>query len=330
MRIAVVGLGWWGKQIVRSLERSSRFTVVCGVDPAPPAGTADFAKEFNIKLEADLGRVLEDPAVDAVVLATPHALHEGQILASLAAGKHVFCEKPLTMTAEGAARVIAAAEERGEIIGIGHERRWEEAFEEMARLHASGALGRLLFMDANYSHDMFTRADPGNWRLSPAHAPAGMMTSVGIHLTDFFTQFAGAPEEVRAQTASLVIPPPYEDIVGASIRFKSGVRASINLLAATPFYGRFTMFGDKGWAEVMSEANVDQGKPTYLTQVAGGERKVRSYLPTDTVTANFEAWADAVEGRMPYRFTNEQLVGNIRLFEGIVRSARQGGAPIAL
>jgi len=116
----------------------------------------------------------------------------------------------------------------------------------------------------------------------------------------------------------------------ASIRFHSGVRASINLLAATPFYGRFTIYGDKGWAEVSSEANVDQGKPTWLTQVVNGERTVRSFLPTDTVTANFEAWADAVQGRAPYRFTNQQLVGNIRLFEAIVNSARQGGTPIAL
>lgn len=330
MRVAVAGLGWWGKQIVRSLDQSPRFDVIYGVDPAPPAGTTDFARDFHFALATDLGQVLNDTRVDAVVLATPHAFHEEQILAALAAGKNVFCEKPLTMSAAGATRVIAAAEKHGKVIGIGHERRWEEAFEELSRLYTSGALGRLLFMDANYSHDMFTRADPANWRLSPTHAPAGMMTSVGIHLTDLFILFAGPPAQVRAQTASMVIPAPYEDVVCASIRFLSGARASLNLLAATPFYGRFTMYGDKGWAEISSEANVDQGKPTTLTQVIGTERMTRQYLPTDTVTANFEAWADAVEGRKPYRFTNEQLLGNIKLFEAIVSSSRQGGQPVAL
>jgi predicted dehydrogenase len=330
MRVAVAGLGWWGKQIISSLHRSSRFEVLYGVDPTPPAGIAEFAREFHFKLETELGAVLGDPAVDGVVLATPHALHEEQILAGLAAGKNVFCEKPLTMTGAGAARVIAAAEKARKVIGVGHERRWEPAFEEMARLLASGVLGRLLYLDANYSHDMFTRADPGNWRLSPTHAPAGMMTSVGIHLTDLFIVFAGAPAEVRAQTASLVIPAPYEDFLSARILFKSGVRASLNQMAATPFYGRFSIYGDKGWVEIASEANVDQGKPTSLTQVIGGERKTRFYDPTDTVTANFEAWADAVEGRKPYRFTNEQLVANIRLFEAIVTSSGQGGQAVAL
>jgi predicted dehydrogenase len=128
----------------------------------------------------------------------------------------------------------------------------------------------------------------------------------------------------------LVIPPPYEDFMGARILFKSGTRASINLLASTPFYGRFTAYGEDGWVEIASEANVDQGKPTTLTRSIRGERHTQVYQDTDTVTANFEAWADAVEGRKPYRFTSVQLLDNIRLFEAIVTSSRQGGAAIAL
>jgi predicted dehydrogenase len=82
--------------------------------------------------------------------------------------------------------------------------------------------------------------------------------------------------------------------------------------------------------EITSEANVDQGKPTILTRSIGGERSTQIFQATDTVTANFEAWADAVAGRKPYRFTSEQLLENIRLFEAIVTSSRQGGQAIAL
>src|SRR5690349_12433491 len=99
MRLAVAGLGWWGKQIVRSLARSARFELLYGVDPAPPADAAELVRELNMKLATELAPVLRDPAVEGIVLATPHALHEEQILAALAAGKNVFCEKPLTMTA---------------------------------------------------------------------------------------------------------------------------------------------------------------------------------------------------------------------------------------
>ena len=80
--------------------------------------------------------------------------------------------------------------------------------------------------------------------------------------------------------------------------------------------------------EIVSEANVDRGKPTYLTHVdADGKRRHETYQATDTVTQNFEAWADAVEGRRPYRFSDEELIGNIALLEALVRSSRRGGEP---
>jgi predicted dehydrogenase len=330
MKVAVAGLGWWGKQIIRYLDQSPKFEVLCGVDPVPQAGLTEFAQEFRIKLETDLAAVLRDREIEGVILATPHLMHEEQILQVLAAGKNVFCEKPLAMTGAGAARVIAACEKAGKVLGIGHERRYEPAFEELARLIRTGALGRLLHMDANVSHDLFRKVDSSNWRLNSAHAPAGMMTAVGVHLTDLFVVFAGPPAEVRAQTATLVFQPPAEDFVTANVIFKSGVHASITLLSATPFYGRLTVFGDAGWVEVVSAANVDQGKPTTLTHSIGGVRESVVYDAVNTVRMNFDDWAEAVEGRKPYRFTGEQLLENIRIFESIVESSRHGGRAITL
>jgi predicted dehydrogenase len=185
-------------------------------------------------------------------------------------------------------------------------------------------------MDANISHNLFRKLDASNWRLDPAHAPAGMMTATGIHITDLFVAFAGPAAEVRAQTDRLIFQPPAEDFVNATILFKSGVRGTITLLSCTPYYGRFTVYGDEGWVEIVAEANVDQGRPTHFLHSDGSNRKHRSFDATDTVTQNFEAWADAVEGRGHYRFTAEQLVGNIQLFEGIVQSSRQGGATVKL
>ena len=279
MKVAVVGLGWWGKEIIRCISRSARFTVVYGVDPMPPSGIEAFAEEFKFALESDLERVLKDADVEGVILATPHALHERQALAVVAAGKNVFCEKPLTLTGAGAARVLDACNKAGAILGIGHERRYEPAFEELGRLIDSGTLGRLLHIEANVSHDLFRNLDAANWRLSKSNAPAAMMTAVGIHITDLFVSFAGAVAEVRAQTASLVFAPPAEDFVGASITFKSGVRATLTRLSSTPFYGRVTVFGDAGWVEIVSEGNVDQGKPTNFDPLrADGGRTQADHL----------------------------------------------------
>jgi predicted dehydrogenase len=330
LRIAVVGLGWWGKQIIACLEKSSRFDIAMGVDPTPPADVEDFRKSHPFKLSHSLDDALSDGRVEGVVLATPHALHEQQALQVIVAGKNLFCEKPLTMTGEGAKRVVSACRRAGKVLGVGHERRFEPAFEEVQRLVSEGALGKILLLDANVSHDNFRKLAKDNWRLSPESAPAGMMTAVGIHMTDLFIKLAGPAKEVRARSASLIFQPPAEDFVRADILFKSDAVGTFTALSITPLYARFTIYGDAGWLEVMSEANVDQGKPTTLTHVDHKGRRSVVYGATDTVTQNFEAWADAVEDKAPYRFTDDELIENIRVFEAIVKSTRHNGAAESL
>ena len=82
--------------------------------------------------------------------------------------------------------------------------------------------------------------------------------------------------------------PPAQDFVTVSIIFKSGVRANFSSLSITPFYGRFLLYGDKGWVEIVSLANVDKGQPTLLTHGDTMAAARVSYDDTDTVTKNFE------------------------------------------
>ena len=208
MKVAVAGLGWWGKQIIACLDRSPRFEVLYGIDPKPPADVEEFRKSHKFTLDTTLDRALADPAIQGVVLATPHELHEEQSLRVIAAGKNLFCEKPLTMTGAGAKRVVEAARKAGKVLGVGHERRWEPAFEELRKLVDAGTLGKLLFFETNASHDNFRRLAKDNWRLSTSSAPAGMMTAVGIHHTDLFINIAGPAAEVRAQSTSMIFEPP--------------------------------------------------------------------------------------------------------------------------
>ncbi|WP_170181901.1 Gfo/Idh/MocA family protein [Phreatobacter stygius] len=332
MKLAIVGLGWWGKQIIAALAPSTRLTVVCGVDPAAPGGTAEFLAAHGIRLEPEFDRMLRDPVIDGVVIATPHALHEEQVLAAIAAGKQVFCEKPVAMSAEGARRIAGACAAKGLVLGVGHERRYEPAFRALVAMVEAGKLGRLLHLDANVSHDLFRKLDAANWRLKAQDAPAAMMTAVGIHVTDLFVRLAGPVNEVQAETASLVFAPPAEDFVSARFSFINGARGSLTCLSATPFYGRVTVYGDAGWVEIVSEGNVDQGKPTIMTvaTATGEPRLVRQFAATDTVIENFEAWAAAVDGGAAYDFTAAQILANSELLEAIVRSAARSGERIVI
>ena len=82
---------------------------------------------------------------------------------------------------------------------MGHERRWEPAFEELQRLVNAGALGKISLFEANVSHDNFRKLASDNWRLSAKNAPAGMFTAVGIHMTDLFVHFVGPAEKLAVE-----------------------------------------------------------------------------------------------------------------------------------
>jgi predicted dehydrogenase len=332
LRTAVVGLGWWGKQIIRDLAKSARFRVVRGVDPAPTAETARQMAELGIDLESSLGRALARADVDAFVIATPHALHEEQCLAVLAHGKELFCEKPLAMTGAGAARILDACEAAGKILGIGHERRFEPGFEQLGRMISSGALGKILSLEANVSHDVLVPLGADNWRHGKAHAPAGLMTGVGVHLTDLFIAFAGPIVELNAWTASLASAPDIVDHTTVRMAFASGARGTLTTISRTPFYGRFTVFGETGWVELTSEGNVDRGLPTLMhwRGATAAPREERVFEPLDAVRLNFEAWAAAVAGEAPYRFTRSQIQNNVEVFEAVVASAAANGAPVRI
>jgi predicted dehydrogenase len=95
LQAAVIGLGWWGKTIVRTLEDSSKLRVVRAVDRDVAA--ADWAAQRGLRASTDIADALSDPQVAAVILCTPHTLHTAQIAQAAAARKHVFCEKPLAL-----------------------------------------------------------------------------------------------------------------------------------------------------------------------------------------------------------------------------------------
>ena len=117
--IALIGMGWWGQKMLAVLQDApDDIRVVRAVEPNIEA-VRQLCTKRKVTLSADLADALADPAVEAVVLATPHALHGDQIDAAVAAGKHVFCEKPLALTKAGAEKAVALCRDAGLVLGMG-------------------------------------------------------------------------------------------------------------------------------------------------------------------------------------------------------------------
>jgi predicted dehydrogenase len=324
LNVAMVGMGWWGRKMTALIQtQSEAIRVVRAVDPN--LGDArSFAADFGIPLDDSYDSALDDPMVKAVILATPHSLHEMQIERAVRAGKHVFCEKPLAMTRMGAQRAVALCREAGLVLGMGHERRFEPPVAEMLRLALSGELGRLLQIEANFSHDKFLALNPDNWRLQPGHAPAGGMTATGIHLTDLAVKLMGPAKEVLVTCERLASELPSGDTLSALCRFHGGGTAYISASLATPFVSRFAVFGTKGWIDIRDRAHVEAPDGWIVTKGRVGQPiSVTEVNKSEAVLTNLESFASAVHGA-DYPISGEEMVHNIALLEAIIRGAASG------
>jgi predicted dehydrogenase len=321
---ALVGLGWWGRKMASLVSAGgARMHFVHGIDPNPEA--AAFAAEMGLQYSTDMDEALADPAIEAVVLATPHSLHREQIARVVAAGKHVFCEKPLDLSRAGAEASVALCRKAGLVLGMGHERRFEPPIAAILDAAQSGKLGRLLQIEANFSHDKFLSLDPSNWRLNSDQAPAGGMTATGIHLTDLAVKLMGSAADVRVVCENLASKIPQGDTMSAHIRFVGGGTAYVSATLATPFVSRFAIFGTDGWIEVRDKAHVEAPDGWIVTEGWKGQPiTVREVPPAEPVRDNLRAFARAVRGEADYPITGEDMINNIALLEAIVRSSKSG------
>lgn len=323
LNIAVVGLGWWGRVIVPLARASAKLRVVAVADPDPAA--AAFAAQHEIPLARSYEAVLHNPLVQGVVLCTPHTLHTEQIVQAANAKKHVFCEKPLSLTRNAALRAVKACNENAVALAVGHEKRFEPPIRALMEMVKSGELGTPLQIEANFVQDKFLLLPPDNWRLSAKEAPAGPMTATGIHLLDLSIGVLGAAHTVFASVDTLGSQLTNGDTLGVLVRFKGGGNALLGAVLATPFDGRFALYGSRGWAEVRDKAHPEASEGwTLSTHMKGKGRQVREYPPARAVLANLEAFADAAAGRAPYPVPQGEMIANVSALEAIFRSAASG------
>ena len=317
---AIVGLGRWGQTLVDSVhERSAAIRFTTGVTRTV-ANAADYAAAKGIALGDDYAAMLADPAIDAVVLATPHSLHGGQIRAAAEAGKHVFCEKPLTLTAAEAERAIAATAKAGVVLAIGHNRRFAPNARALKEAVASGRLGTPIHVEGNFSANL-TRST-GTWRSDAAESPAGGMTSLGIHVVDAFIDLIGRMSAVTAKSKRLTLPYAVDDTTSVLIDFENGCTGYLGTVAASAHLYQVRVIGTAGWAEINELDRFD-------AVFTDGSRDRQTWDGYDypgyrTVQDCLEAFAHAAEGGPAFPIPPADIGHAVAVLEAIVGSAATG------
>jgi predicted dehydrogenase len=317
--VAVVGLGWWGKVIIKTLKDSSKLRVTKAVDVDHGAG--DWARSQDLAFTTEFESAVDDPDLDAIILCTPHSVHTQQVVQAATAKKHVFCEKPLALTFADAQTSVRACTSNGVVLGLGHELRFTPPMAELRRMVQSGELGILVQTEATFSGVVSHASD--NWRVSSIESPGGApMTGKGIHALDLCVSIHGPAERVFASLRRSSQQASHGDTLGFLLTFKSGANALVSALWSSPFACRFTVFGTQGWAEVRDKAHPQKADGWTLTTCMRDEQvKSVEYPAMSPVLANLEAFADAVTGHAAYPISAAEMLADIAALEAIGKSA---------
>jgi phthalate 4,5-cis-dihydrodiol dehydrogenase len=225
INLGIVGLGMAGAVMVRAAARHPGIVLVAGADPQPGPRDA-FARDFNARTYADARALCEDPAVDAVYIATPHQFHAAHATAAAERGKHVILEKPMALTLADCDRIIAAVERAGVHLIVGHTHAFDPAVRAMRSIIASGELGALgMIASWNYTNFLYRPRRPEE--LDTAKGGGILFNQVPHQVDTVRLLGGGLVRSVRAQVGVLDPTRPTEGNCVAFLEFANGVAASL-------------------------------------------------------------------------------------------------------
>ncbi len=331
---AIVGLGWWGKTLVEAVSGVSEdIQFVAATTRSLSEDAQAFAKEHNLKLHASYEDILADPNIDAVVLVTPNSLHAAQIVAAAEAGKHVFCEKPFTLTGADAQTAVDAAEKAGVTVAVGYNRRFHPEMNKLREMIKSGELGTILHVAATMTFPNGLFLEPGAWRTSKDETPCGGLTPMGVHAIDGMIDLCGEIDQVYTQSFRRAVKVDADDTTSILFRMKEGMSGYLATMTATGGGFDFQVYGSKGFVKLEG-----------MTHVAGDSSENRRFGlfsnctfkpikgPAETWQAEkfdvsreaLELFARAAAGGDPYPISPAEIVHGSAVTESVIKSADTG------
>lgn len=333
IKAAVVGLGWWGKTLVESSEGSGDIRFVAGTTRTVTPEVEAFAKAKGFKLAASYEALLSDPGVDAVVLATPHSMHAVQVIAAAVAGKHIYCEKPFTMTKLQAEDAVAAVKKAGVTLAVGYNRRFHPEMIKLREMVRAGELGVIQHIEATMTFPNALFINPSHWRADASETPLGGLMPMGVHAIDGMIDLAGPIDHVFAQSFHRAAPIDADDTTSILVRMKDGPSGYLGTMTTTGPGFSFQVFGSKGWLRLEGVTHVAGASSeerrlrlfgTCKFQPVKGEGKAWEAAQLDVTGAALNAFARAATGGPAYPVTHEQMIHGVAATEAIIHSASTG------
>jgi predicted dehydrogenase len=321
---AIVGLGRWGQNLVNSAAGSSALRFTAANTRTRQTAEA-FCRAKSLRWTPDLEEILCDPAIDAVVFATPHSQHPEQVRRAAAAGKHVFVEKPFALTLAEADAMLDAAAKARIVLAVGFNRRFHPSMVRLRDAIRAGRLGAIATISAEQTALHGLELTENAWRAQPDESPGGAMTAIGVHLVDGMIDLLGPVSSVFA-TVNRHAATVADDTTDVLLTFTGGASGHVFCsTAATPNY-RTAVYGSGGFAEIL-------GHPMSIFRlIASLPGEAFGSAPPDVseikgfnmLTAELESFAASIQSGKPFPTPLSEIRHGVAVFEAILRSAANG------
>jgi len=246
VKVGIVGLGRWARVLTRAAKNTDRLKIVAGYSRSEDKRAA-FEKEFGVAGVPDLNTMLSDPTIKGVILTVPNEQHLPLAAEVAKAGKHVYTEKPIASTLEEGLEIAALGERYGVTVTVGHSARLMGGIQRMRKAIEAGELGRVGFMEANFSNERALELTPQTWRWYKDRAPGGPLSQLAIHMFDI-VHFLGGEIDSASSMASKLSPVGAEvdDQSMTLLKFTDGTIAYVGSCWTSPGIFAIRVFGSKG------------------------------------------------------------------------------------
>jgi predicted dehydrogenase len=321
--VALVGLGSLSTHQIAPALQKTRNCRLAGIVTGTPSKAEEWKKKYGIADKSvydykTMHRMADNKDIDIVYVVTPNALHLEHALAAAAAGKHVFCEKPMEISVERCQQMIDAVKKAGRMLGVGYRCQFEPNHLECVRLAREKVLGDLKIIDANFG---FAMGDPTQWRLKHDLAGGGSLMDVGIYCLQTARMLTGEDPvwinaaEVKTDAVKFK---EVDETVLWQMKFPSGVVSnSVCTYSANGLAG-FRAATSRGWFGL---------EPAYFY---GGNRGRRSDGPeinmpvADQFALELEDFADCIIEKKPTKVPGEMGLADVKFLTAIYESIKKG------
>ncbi|HYC43850.1 MAG TPA: Gfo/Idh/MocA family oxidoreductase [Burkholderiales bacterium] len=245
VKVGIVGLGRWAQVLTRAASKSEKLQIVAGYSRSEEKRSA-FQQETGVRAAPDLKTLLADPAITGVILTVPNEQHWPVAVEVAKARKHVYTEKPIANTLDDGLRIEALQREYGVQVVVGHSARLLAGTRLMKQAIERGELGRVAFIEANFSNERALELTPKTWRWYKDKAPGGPLSQLAIHQFDALHYLGGEITEVCSMASKLSpVGAEVDDQSMTLMRFADGKVAYVGSCWTSPGVYAIRVFGSK-------------------------------------------------------------------------------------